>query len=156
MFAYCNNNPANYKDADGKEPITITLTVTAVGVVIIIVCVAVASYYIVKALWEIGDWIADSTRIACEEISYAKKTVEPDPPDVTYPGDDPEKAPDGYEWRGPDNQGGKRGGYANPNGKDSWHPDLDHPDGVDPHWDYNDGLGNKWRVFPERIEFVLK
>lgn len=43
---------------------------------------------------------------------------------------------------------------SNPKGKDSWHPDLDHPSGVKPHWDYNDGLGHKWRVFPDRIEFV--
>ena len=80
----------------------------------------------------------------------------PDMPDVTYPGNDPTVAPEGYEWRGPDEPGGKRGGYANPKGKDSWHPDLDHPDGIGPHWDYNDGLGHKWRVFPDRIEYVHK
>ena len=73
---------------------------------------------------------------------------------MTYPGDDPAKAPDGYQWKGPDEQGGKRGGYQNQNGPDSWHPDLDHPEGVDPHWDYNDGFGHKWRVFPDRIEYV--
>ena len=92
---------------------------------------------------------------AVPEVSIEENDeTEPEEPDVTYPGDDPTKAPDGYEWRGPDEQGGKRGGYANPNGKDSWHPDLDHPDGIAPHWDYNDGLGHKWRVFPEYIEFV--
>ena len=80
----------------------------------------------------------------------------PIPPDVTYPGDDPTIAPDGYEWRGPDEQGGKRGGYANPNGKDSWHPDLDHPDGIEPHWDYNTGDGHKWRVFPDRMELRIE
>ena len=42
--------------------------------------------------------------VLAEEEEEKKK---PEPPDVTYPGDDPEKAPDGYEWRGPDKQGGK-------------------------------------------------
>ncbi len=76
-------------------------------------------------------------------------------PDVKYPGDDPTQPPgDNYEWRGPDPQGGKRGAYANIDGSDSWHPDLDHPDGVAPHWDYNDPFGHKWRVYPDWIEFV--
>ena len=159
MFAYCNNNAVNYKDSKGQDPVTATITVTAAGVVTVVILlagVAVASYCTVKALWEIGGWIADLIQIAWAQVSYAKEVEEPEPPDVTYPGDDPKKAPDGYEWRGPDEQGGKRGGYANPDGKDSWHPDLDHPDGVDPHWDYNDGFGHKWRVFPDHIEFVPK
>ena len=157
MFAYCLNNPILLKDPDGKDPITAAIAVTAAGIattVLLTVAVMVASYYTVKILWTTGEAISDSVRDTWTEISYTKEATEPEPPDVTYPGDDPEKAPEGYVWRGPDKQGGKRGGYANPNGKDSWHPDLNHPDGVDPHWDYNDGLGHKWRVFPERIEFA--
>ena len=153
MFAYCLNNPSNYKDIEGKEPITATGIITAV---VLIAGVAVVAYCASKVLWEISGWAADLIQTKWAEISYAKKAAEPEPPDVTYPGDDPGKAPDGYEWRGPDKQGGKRGGYANTKGKDSWHPDLDHPDGIDPHWDYNDGLGNKWRVFPDHIERALK
>jgi hypothetical protein len=83
-----------------------------------------------------------------------KKGQQPTPPDVKFPGNDPTKAPDGYVWKGPDPQGGERGGYKNPNGKDSWHPDLNHPDGIEPHWDYNDVYGHKWRVFPDHIDFV--
>ena len=155
MFAYCNNNAVNFKDPDGKEPITATISLAVViGALVITVVLAVAAYYTVQVLWEVAGWISESIQTALYEISYTKKATEPEPPDVTYPGDDPAKAPDGYEWRGPDEQGGKRGGYSNPNGKDSWHPDLDHPDGVDPHWDYNDGLGHKWRVYPKHIEFV--
>ena len=76
-------------------------------------------------------------------------------PNVKYPGNDPTQSPgENYEWRGPDPQGGKRGGYVNIDGSDSWHPDLDHPDGIGPHWDYNDPLGYKWRIYPDWIEFV--
>ena len=74
-------------------------------------------------------------------------------PDVTYPGDDPEKAPEGYEWRGKGEQGSKKGSYFNKDTKESLHPDLDHPDGVDPHWDYNyRGSGCKgWRIFANGV-----
>ena len=70
MFAYCGNNPVSYKDPDGKEPVTITLVVTAIGVLIVVVCVAVISYLTVTALWEIGDWIADTTQSAWAGISF--------------------------------------------------------------------------------------
>lgn len=67
------------------------------------------------------------------QIYTNAESPEPDLPDVEYPGDDPTVAPEGYEWRDPDPQGGERGGYANKDGKDSWHPDLHHPDGIEPH-----------------------
>ena len=95
----------------------------------------------------------DGTEETCPDSSSANQ---PPVPDVTYPGDDPAKSPgDDYEWRGPDQQGGERGGYANKYGKDSWHPNLDHGPPIGPHWDYNDPFGHKWRIFPDGIiEFV--
>ena len=123
---------------------------------ILVAGVTVASYCVVMVLQEIGNRIADLIQATRTKVLYAKDVAEPETPNVTYPGDDPAKAPDGYEWRGPDEQGGERGGYANPDGKDSWHPDLSHPDEIGPHWDYNDGLGNKWRVYPDRIIYVPK
>lgn len=60
-------------DPYGNEPITIAVTVTAVGVitaVVIIVGVAIVSYYVVKALWEVGAWLADLTCYAWAEITY--------------------------------------------------------------------------------------
>ena len=150
LFVYCNNNPVRYLDQTGKEPIFASIAITLLTAVGIVVGVSVVAYYAANILVEVGTWITDTITTL---LTSAEKS-EPDPPDVTYPGDNPTEAPDGYEWRGPDKQGGKRGGYANPNGKDSWHPDLDHPDGVDPHWDYNDGYGHRWRVFPDRIELA--
>ena len=153
MFAYCGNNPVNYTDVNGQEPFAATATIIATAT-ILFTGAAVIAHYTVNALWIIESWITDQIQTAWAKISFAKEVAEPDPPDVTYPGDDPKKAPEGYEWRGPDEQGGKNGGYANPNGRDSWHPDLDHPDGIDPHWDYTDIYKNKWRVFPDRIELA--
>ena len=158
MFAYCANNPVNYTDSNGKEPISVSISVVILGVVICVLLVDLGA----RSLADLIEWISIQWQYAYARIEFvskkkeseAEKETEPEPPDVTYPGDDPSKAPDGYEWKGRDPQGGKRGGYANPKGKDSWHPDLDHPSGVKPHWDYNDGLGHKWRVFPDRIEFV--
>ena len=157
MYAYCNNNAVNYKDSLGNEAVTITVVTIAGAAFVVAVLAAVVKdccYYLAEAIYDAGVWITEQTQEVWAEISYAKKDKNVETPDVTYPGDDPKEAPDGYEWRGPDEQGGERGGYANPNGKDSWHPDLNHPDGVDPHWDYNDGLGHKWRVFPEWIQLL--
>ena len=71
-------------------------------------------------------------------------------PPENYPGDDPTKTPDGYEWRGkPGSQpGGKDGSYYDPGTGEVLRPDLDHPEGIDPHWDYKDPSGNWWRWFP--------
>lgn len=159
MFAYCNNNPVNYLDNSGKNPDSVQVWTGTmwwlcgldgplpVGEIIYGAGIVILGIYVLIAADE----------IATPQISLEQEEgkSEPEPPDVTYPGDNPAEAPDGYEWKGPDEQGGKRGGYKNPNGKDSWHPDLDHPDGIPPHWDYNDGFGHKWRVFPDHIEIVL-
>ena len=159
MFAYCLNNPVNYVDKNGTEGEALQWWIGAMWwlpAADTLLIVGDIIYYGGIAILSIGALYTLAQVVPEVSLEEEKDATELDPPDVTYPGDDPAEAPDGYEWRGPDEQGGKRGGYANPNGKDSWHPDLDHPDGVDPHWDYNDGLGHKWRVFPDRIEFVLK
>lgn len=77
-------------------------------------------YYGGIAVFGIGTLYTLAQAVPEVSLEEEKDATEPEPPDVTYPGDDPAKAPDGYEWKGPDEQGGKRGGYANPNGKDSW------------------------------------
>ena len=162
MYAYCLNNPANSSDSSGMATdgeVATSMEGSEVNPAAVLLGGALALGFILDITT-----VSNSDVLPLEELLrlqgkthvQAQEKVEPEPPDVTYPGDDPGQAPDGYEWRGPDKQGGKRGGYANPNGKDSWHPDLNHPDGIDPHWDYNDGLGHKWRVFPDHIEFVLK
>ena len=164
MFAYCNNCPVIYADTQGLScQRVISDTYGTSG---IYVSTASAGGGGAATLWLL-DLLEDLFSMdksksgktndgKSKEGKNGKKGQQPNPPDVEFPGNDPTKAPDGYVWKGPDKQGGKRGGYKNPNGKDSWHPDLNHPDGVDPHWDYNDEYGFKWRVFPDRIEFVGK
>ena len=170
MFAYCYNNPVNYVDYTGE--IAISATFCAFGLVVLAAPVIyefsdalVTTTY--KAGKAFGNWLDDKTnnkenshtappQNVPEATEKPNDDTTPTVPNVEYPGDDPTVAPDGYEWKGPDKQGGKRGGYKNknPNSRDSWHPDLNHPDGVKPHWDYNDVFKNKWRVFPDGIEFV--
>jgi RHS repeat-associated protein len=64
----------------------------------------------------------------------------------------PPMNPDGtpWEWRGPDQPGGARGGYVNPADKgQSAHPDLSHGGKIGPHWDFTDRGKGGWRVFPD-------
>ena len=59
-----------------------------------------------------------------EHSSPCEVEEETEVPEVTYPGDDPAEAPEGYEWRGNGQQGSSKGGYANSgDGKDSCNPD---------------------------------
>jgi hypothetical protein len=46
-------------------------------------------------------------------------------------------------------QGGDKGGYKNPNGPESLHPDLDHGGDIGPHWDFNDRNGPGYRIGPD-------
>ena len=169
MFAYCNNRSINGYDPDGRSALNTNLMFpdcgarscggavssgsgAGVGLLVAgLLILAVSSSPSEEAAVSKAS-AGTENKSATEETKTPEKTKTPD---VTYPGDDPSQAPDGYEWRGKDEPGGKRGGYANKNGTDSWHPDLDHPDGVEPHWDYNNGHGNKWRVYPDgRIDLV--
>ena len=166
MFAYCENNPVNYYDptgenaeavrgwaatgwwltlADGPIPIG---DIIYYGTLILLILATAKTKESTKP--KTGDDAPDSDTEATTPPSDVQI------PEVTYPGDDPTIAPDGYEWTGPDAQGGQRGGYKNtdPGKRDSWHPDLNHPGDIDPHWDYNDVFGHKWRVFPDGIKFV--
>ena len=69
---------------------------------------------------------------------------------IKYPGNNPQKTPKGFEWRGkPGYPQGTKGSYYNPKTKESLHPDLDHPAPYGPHWDYIDPNGKKWRLFPD-------
>lgn len=67
--------------------------------------------------------------------------------DAPTPPQNPADSPgEGWEWRGPDPPGGKRGAWHNPDTGESLHPDLDHPAPIGPHWDYTDPNGNKRRL----------
>lgn len=147
MFVYCSNCPVKYKDSDGHEWVTATAVVIVIEAVLIVATVAIISYCVATLLVELSGWIADSLhQIAWANIEYAKEVAEPEPPDVTYPGDDPQKEPNGTEWKGKGEKGSKEGNYYNPKTGESWHPDLKHPEPIGPHWDYRAPDGTWWRV----------
>ena len=68
---------------------------------------------------------------------------------LRYPGNNPRRAPDGYQWRGRGEQGSRLGSYYNATTGTVWRPDLEHTDPIGPHWDYKDEDGVWWRVFPD-------
>ena len=67
--------------------------------------------------------------------------------DGRWPGDDPTKAPDGFEWRGNGAPGSSKGNWYNPDTGEILHPDLNHPQPIGPHWDFRDILKQWWRIF---------
>lgn len=99
----------------------------------------------------IGALSVTENSIAQRVLLEEKEKVEAELPDVTYPGDDPTKGPEGTEWKGKGPQGSKQGNYYDSNTGESWHPDLDHPDPIGSHWDYNyKGSGvDGWRIYPD-------
>ncbi len=74
------------------------------------------------------------------------------------PGWDPGACPGpGWEWKGKDPAGGKRGNYTNPETGESLHPDLDHEPPIGPHWDYWPTKGGgKIRVDPDTGEPLVE
>jgi hypothetical protein len=89
----------------------------------------------------------DNEHLEGKQNSNKGKTIEPP---GEYPGNDPTKAPEGYEWHGkPGSQPvDTDGGYFNPKTGESLRPDLNHPKGINPHWDYKAPDGSLWRWFP--------
>ena len=164
MFAYCNNSPILFVDHDGNDAEAVGWWASTMWWL----CAADGPIPVGDALYGLGIIVFGGISIYTasnfsfevdlpkEHSSPCEVEEETEVPEVTYPGDDPAEAPEGYEWRGNGQQGSSKGGYANSgDGKDSWHPDLDHGGDIGPHWDYNDGHGHKWRVFPDnRIDFV--
>ena len=152
MFAYCNNNPTCYSDPSGTA--LIEALIVAVGtewaITIVISGVVLISGVVYQSLEALSNWLSAQWYRPFAQIHYSEKEPQEETvPDVTYPGDDPSSAPEGYEWKGKGNQGSKDGNYYNKETGESWHPDLNHPEGKDPHWDYNyRGSGSKgWRVY---------
>ena len=152
MFAYCLNNPVNYIDRDGTNAEAVQWwtstmwwlcgadTVLPVGDIIYGAGILILGFYALT--------VADEASMPQISLEEEKNEAEPEPPDVTYPGDDASKAPEGTEWKGKGKQGSDRGNYHNPETGESWHPDLDHPEPVGPHWDYRDPSGTWWRIGP--------
>ena len=148
MFTYCLNNPVNHVDKNGTNPVALQWWIStmcwlpAADAILIIGDVI---YYGGIAILDISTLYTFAQTVP--EVSLEEKEeAEPEPPDVTYPGDDPTKAPEGTKWKGKGEQGSKQGNYYDPEKDMSWHPDLDHPEPIGPHWDLKDSAGIWWRI----------
>ncbi|MDR3624643.1 MAG: polymorphic toxin type 37 domain-containing protein, partial [Chlamydiales bacterium] len=71
-------------------------------------------------------------------LHHSKNDVKKEPPyNGKDLGADSSKCPgEGFEWKGKDSPGGKRGSWHNEGTQESLHPDLNHPPPKKPHWDY--------------------
>jgi RHS repeat-associated protein len=70
---------------------------------------------------------------------------------IKYSGNNPNKAPKGYQWKGKPNStpGSKSGNYYNAKTRETLRPDLNHPDPIGPHWDYRNSTGSWFRIHPD-------
>ena len=127
LFAYCENNPVNYYDPTGEYAYALkarwfslfALLDSATPIVEIILSVVAVSVAVAVIIDAAQNETPEKNKDKPQEVP--KSVTEPktppsdvEVPDVKYPGDDPTVAPGGYEWSGPDSQGGKRGGIRIP------------------------------------------
>ncbi|MCB1073768.1 MAG: hypothetical protein KDK96_11815 [Chlamydiia bacterium] len=90
------------------------------------------------------DYLMQSSK---EEIEKDKKKTKEPPYNGKELGNDPTKPPaEGFEWKGKDPTGGRKGAWYNKETGESLHPDLDHPPPKKPHWDYEGPAGDKARI----------
>ena len=128
MFAYCNNSPILFVDHDGDDAEAVGWWASTMWWL----CAADGPIPVGDALYGLGIIVFGGISIYTasnfsfevdlpkEHSSPCEVEEETEVPEVTYPGDDPAEAPEGYEWRGNGQQGSSKGGYANSgDGKDS-------------------------------------
>ena len=160
LYQYVLNNPFRYRDPDGQFVFAIPLLIlgaelvvpslTAVAIPIIYGAitgaVAYGGYKAVQALNEKHDDTASwknkdvNGRDGHSEIqpNSLQEGKQKNPPySGKKLGKDPTKCPgEGFEWKGQDPPGGKRGSWYNKSKGISLHPDIDHLPPKQSHWDY--------------------
>ena len=152
-FAYCLNNPVRFVDKTGHNAgaYAVEWSSTMWWLVLIDGPLPIGDIvYYGGMIFLFGIAVISGNsqaQLPLTDFESAEESL----PNVEFPGNDPTKAPEGYEWKGEGSQGSKNGSYYNPNTGESLHPDLDHPAPVGPHWDYGiKGSKSKgWRVFPD-------
>jgi RHS repeat-associated protein len=156
MFAYCRNNPVSRKDISGRTDVAIADDPVkdlmnnqfeqgggAFGS-----GNAGAGYGFLELIRLIVEAITEEPP-AIPEKKKEKERTDPEPPDVTYPGDPSDPPGEDYEWRGKQPVGGDKGSWVNGSTGEQWHPDLNHLPPKGPHWDYTDIFGVVWSVFED-------
>jgi len=139
-YAYVYNNPLRYTDPQGLVAVAAPLVIPAVQALVDAATVVLG-----------GAMIADSLSSGDEGPSVPIDLPENIPDfDFDKPGQCPvDKNGNQWPWKGKPPQGGDKGGYKNPNGPESLHPDLDHGGDIGPHWDFNDRNGPGYRIGPD-------
>ena len=163
-FLYCNNNPNINIDFDGQSPVVVPLIggYEAIKAFILLVLSGISIGVGVEiekaynnAVNRSGNYAYDANGNESQPIPAPGPPPQnnpqpsPSPPQLPeYPGNDPKKAPEGYEWHGRGPQGSPQGNYYNPTTGETLHPDLDHEPPIGPHWDYWGTDHIKFRIFP--------
>ena len=147
MFAYCGNNPVNYIDSHGQEPITISVTVAALAVTAVIMLGGLLIYITVNALSTFIDWLSCQWYIPFARIEYA--STESTTPPNEKKGETKEdkrsldvEGPSNSDAELYDNEGNlKQKRHYGPDGKAEYDIDYKHSGNFDfPHthtWDWN-------------------
>jgi RHS repeat-associated protein len=154
FYAYTFNSPTNFTDASGKQVGELAMGGAEVGsfagpwgTVIGAAAGAAIGLAIAYEAWR--HYSKDANPPDDNPADKEKGKCTPKPK-VSYPGNDPNVAPNDWPWKGkgaPDTGGGRYVNPDDPSGR--WHPDLSHPDPIGPHWDYTDPSGTGWRVYPD-------
>ena len=67
MFAYCLNNPINYVDYNGKEPITISVSVVILGLTVVVLVVELGA----QAISSFLNWLSTQWYYSFANISFS-------------------------------------------------------------------------------------
>jgi RHS repeat-associated protein len=146
-YTYCQNDPVNRVDPDGKLAIVAGGAIGGslggpVGALIGIAVVAIA----------VGIWYWYEHRPAQADTP----AVPPPPIDNWTDKAQPPNNSGDWEWRGKGEPGSGNGNWHNPDNGQSMNPDFDHAPPIGPHWDWKDGPGKggeHWRIYPDgRVE----
>jgi RHS repeat-associated protein len=151
-YAYVGGNPLSYKDPLGLNPAAGALTGAEIGSFAGPVGTVIGGLIGAGVGW----WIADKIGNAIFNEGKDGPSVPIDLPDKIpdFDFDKPDQCPvdnkgNTWPWKGKPPQGGDKGGYKNPNGPESIHPDLGHGGDIGPHWDFNDRNGPGYRIYPD-------
>ena len=141
LYGYVAGSPVNYVDPDGRLafaipfiPAIITGTDIAIGAGL-----GVLGYGFDRMFNQGREKDGPSVPIDLPEKIPDFDFGKPDQCPVDGGGNE-------WPWKGKPPRGGPFGGYKNPNGPESLHPDLDHGGDIGPHWDFNDRNGPGYRI----------
>ncbi len=144
-YTYALDNPLRYTDPSGHcvEVVSCTIEGAELGTIggplgsLIggLIGATIGTAIVVTAKPIISQAVTGITTVFAAEGTDEGPTAAPDPADFS----DPSNIPEGWEWRGKGEPGGREGAYYNPKTKESLHNDTSHPAGKLPHWSASRG-----------------